>query len=140
MSDADNNQLHPAVVALAQDFAVSDGQWQLPGERLVEHHRLLQACGPDQRDKLITDLVVVAARFERETPATAQIALAQLLALAASLLGGPQAAAEAFEGAGVNVADAKKMIGAAAVKFEDKSRQSPGKASASLLGMLKGNK
>ena len=140
MSDADNQQLHPVVVALAQDFQVSDGQWQVPGERLVEHHQRLQACGSELRDKLITDLVVLAARFEREAAARAQIALAQLLALAAALLGGSAAAAEAFASAGLDVTDAKKLIGTAGVKFEDTSQRQPGQAAASLLGMLKGNK
>jgi len=149
MSDADSNQLHPAVVALAQDFRVNDGQWSMADDRLLEHHQKLLACGRDQRDKLVTDLIVVAARFEREAAARAQTALVQLLALAGLLLGGVEAAAELFEGAGVKLADdpwkslsrdAKKLIGTAAVKFEDKSQQQPGKAAASMLGMLKGNK
>lgn len=140
MSDADNNQLHPTVVALAQDFRVENDQWCLADEKFFEYHRQLQAVGREQRDKLIADLVVLAARFDREAAARAQTALVQLLALAASLLGGAEAAAEAFEGGGIKLAEAKKLIGAAAVKFEDKSRQPPGKAAASMLGMLKGNK
>jgi len=140
MSEAETEQLHPIVVELAEAFEKVDGQWTLPDEPLFAHHKQLQACGPELRDKLITDLIVVAARFEREAPEEAQSALVQLLALSASLLGGVEEAEEAFGGAGVDVAGAKKLIGADGVKFADGSEPEPGEAAASLLGMLKDNK
>jgi len=140
MSETEQEQLHPAVAALARDLDEIDGQWAVPHDRLLEHHLKLKACGPEDRDKLVTDLVVLAARFERESLPNAQIALAQLLALATLILGGVEEAQEAFEGAGVKVGEAKKLIGAEGVKFTDGERPQAGEAAASLLGMLKGNK
>ncbi|MFH1807104.1 MAG: hypothetical protein ABIJ09_00060 [Pseudomonadota bacterium] len=140
MTEEQSTTLHPTVAALARDFDLTDGQWSAPGERLVAHHQALQACGPELRNKLITDLVVLAGRFERETGAAGQTALAQLLALATLLLGGVQAAQEAFEEAGVHTAEARKLLGGDGLRFEDRAAQKPGQAAASLLGMLKKNK
>lgn len=140
MSEAEPKQMHAAVLALARDFSEIDGKWAVPDERLLQHWHRLQAHPPEERGDLIADLVVLAARLQRETAADTQTALAQLLALTTLLLGGAQAAQEAFEGAGVDVAGARKLIGSEGPRFDDSSEKVPGEAAASLLGMLKGNK
>lgn len=140
MPESDSTELHPAVIALARDFERVDAQWRVPSDKLFVHHRALQACGPEPRPKLIADLVVLAARFEREDRTAARSALAQLLALATLLLGGAQAAQEAFEAAGLQTAEARRLLGGGNLEFDDSSQHKPGKAAASLLGMLKKNK
>ncbi len=140
MSETEGKELHPSVVALAQDFQEIDGQWAVPPDRLVEHHQQLQAVGSGERDRLITDLIVVATRLEREPVEGKQAGLAQLMALAALLLGGVEAAEQAFEDAGLKTAEARKIIGGEGVQFSDSNQQKPGQAAASLLGVLKTNK
>lgn len=140
MNTKTDESLHPAVHALAETLTETQGQWAFPDDALAAHAEALSALKEQHKEKLVTDIMVLSGRLQREVPEQGIIALAQLMALTAYLLGSLAAAEQAFDGFGLEVSEAKKIIGSQKVQFTDSSHKKAGEAAASLLGVLSQNR
>jgi hypothetical protein len=136
MEEAQAGELLPDIRALTEDFAFIEGQIGLAPDQLRDWLARLKAVA--NRPQLLVQLVIVARRFAEQNARAAQLAIAQLAALTALLLGDEEQAADLFSGSGVDAGAAAKALGQEGQSY--KLEDNPQKAAASLLGVLKSKK
>jgi len=88
----------------------NDGEPAWPVDALKRSAEELMDVAPEERQAVLADLIALALRLQRESRGTADVAVAQLLALAGVLMLGDAAAQQAFRDAGVEVDQALKFM------------------------------
>ena len=102
------HQVHEVVGSIIQDIDLVGGKAVLPDQKLMDAVRRLAEVPAQSRQQVLQDLVAYAAYLMQERPKDTVDAVAQLLVLAETLMGGDsRKVQEAFEKAGAQNAARK---------------------------------
>lgn len=95
--------LHPLVSELMGDFAIEDGRLSLSSEAFGSWFERLRGLSPAQREPVSRDLVVLAARFQREAREATDWAVHALMFFAIELAGSIERAERIAAGQGLEL-------------------------------------
>lgn len=101
MSDAAT--LHPTVLELMSEFSTEGGELRLTEAQFLGWAERLRGLSPAQKEPVTRDLVVLAARFQREARETTEWAVQALMYLAMSLAEGIEQAERIAAGLGLEL-------------------------------------
>lgn len=135
MADTHAETLHPVVQQVIGSVEPAAGELVIPEPAFLRLAKALQGKAETEREKLVVDLGVVAARLHRLAPEHCDQALAQVIALAAVVLGLDQEAQPGTAPSAQAMARAKAFL----AQEQDKqveSRVDPQQRVQSLLGLL----
>lgn len=98
--------LHPLVCELMADFSTEGGKLSLTDAQFGAWYERLRELSPAQREPVARDLVVLAARFQREAREATDWAVHALMFYAIELAGSIQLAESLAEGQGPELSQA----------------------------------